>query len=154
MGIAKKLIRSGIGAVGNYLMNIADAHTGGLAGKLMRKTMKFTDKNSGLIGKVVGDIGRSVLPLNARNALTNASNKAIDLLPSGKIKDTLKSINESAVDRNDDRTQYYQHREPSNLFGNIQLPNLHRTSRSFTNIPQFQPPQPPKRRVRRRVRKV
>ena len=102
MGLMKRLIQNGIGVVGKHLLNMADVSTGGLTSKLFNKTVDYTKNHSGLIGNVIGRLGRSVLNQSIRNKLSDAATNAIKLLPSGKVKDTLKSINESAQDRYQD----------------------------------------------------
>lgn len=95
MGFMKHFIRDGIGLAGKTLMNAADVYSGGLASKLTDKGLNAIQKNSGVIGKVAGSIGRSVLSDSIRNKMANAANQAIKYLPSGKVKDTLKSLNDS-----------------------------------------------------------
>ena len=99
MGLIKRLVQNGVGVVGRHLINLADIPTGGIASKLLNKTVDFAKDNSGLIGKTIGRMGRNVLNQSIRNKLSEAATNAIQLLPSGKVKDTLKSINESAQDR-------------------------------------------------------
>lgn len=95
MGLAKDFIQGGVGLLGKAAMGVADHYTGGLASKFVNKGLDAVNRNSGLIGKVAGNIGRSVLSDSTRNKMANAANKAIEYLPSGKVKDTLKSLNES-----------------------------------------------------------
>ena len=99
MGLIKRLVQNGIGVVGRHLINLADVPTGGIASKLLNKTVDFAKDNSGLIGKTIGRLGRNILNQSIRNKLSEAATNAIQLLPSGKVKDTLKSINEAAQDR-------------------------------------------------------
>ena len=153
MGVMKNLLRSGIGVVGKSIMNVADAHTGGLASQLLNKTMDFTHGNAGIIGKVVGGIGRSVLSNNARKKLADVSTNAINMLPSGKVKQTLKSINESAIKRYDDDDDTITRNSGSAVsinprhFGSSQNSSS-RISTVSTNTPRV------KQRVRRRIRRV
>ena len=98
----KRLIQSGIGVVGKHLINLADIPTGGLTSKLLNKTADYAKDNAGLIGNTIGRMGRSVLHQSIRDKLSDAATNAIKLLPTGKVKDTLKSINESAQDRYQD----------------------------------------------------
>ena len=95
----KHFIRDGIGIAGKTLMNAADVYSGGLASKLTDKGLNAIQKNSGIIGKVAGSIGRSVLSDSIRNKMANAANQAIKYLPSGKVKDTLKSLNDSTQNK-------------------------------------------------------
>lgn len=95
----KHFIRDGIGIAGKTLMNAADVYSGGLASKLTDKGLNAIQKNSGIIGKVAGSIGRSVLSDSIRNKMSNAANQAIKYLPNGKVKDTLKSLNDSAQNK-------------------------------------------------------
>ena len=153
MGVMKNLLRSGIGVVGKSIMNVADAHTGGLASQLLNKTMDFTNDNAGIIGKVVGGIGRSVLSNNARKKLADVSTNAINMLPSGKVKQTLKSINESAIKRYDDDDDTITRNSGSAVSINPRhfrsSQNLSsRISTDSTNTPRV------KQRVRRRIRRV
>ena len=109
MGLIKRLVQNGVGVVGRHLINLADIPTGGIASKLLNKTVDFAKDNSGLIGKTIGRMGRNVLNQSIRNKLSEAATNAIQLLPSGKVKDTLKSINESAQDRyGEDNVQHSQ----------------------------------------------
>lgn len=80
-------------------MNAADVYSGGLASKLTDKGLNAIQKNSGIIGKVAGGIGRSVLSDSFRDKMSNAANQAIKYLPNGKVKDTLKSLNDSAQNK-------------------------------------------------------
>ena len=102
MGLIKRLIQNGIGVVGKHLINLADIPTGGLTSKLLNKTADYAKDNAGLIGNTIGRMGRMVLSQSIRDKLSDAATNAIKLLPTGKVKDTLKSINESAQDRYQD----------------------------------------------------
>ena len=153
MGVMKNLLRSGIGVVGKSIMNVADAHTGGLASQLLNKTMDFTNDNAGIIGKVVGGIGRSVLSNNARKKLADVSTNAINMLPSGQVKQTLKSINESAIKRYDDDDDTITRNSGSAVSINPRhfrssQNSSSRISTDSTNTPRV------KQRVRRRIRRV
>lgn len=99
MGFMKHFIRDGIGIAGKTLMNAADVYSGGLASKLTDKGLNAIQKNSGIIGKVAGGIGRFVLSDSFRDKMSNAANQAIKYLPNGKVKDTLKSLNDSAQNK-------------------------------------------------------
>ena len=152
MGVMKNLLRSGIGVVGKSIMNVADAHTGGLASQLLNKTMDFTNDNAGIIGKVVGGIGRSVLSNNARKKLADVSTNAINMLPSGKVKQTLKSINESAIKRYDDDDDTITRNSGSAVSIN---PRHFRSSQNLSSrISTDSKNTPRKKRVRRRIRRV
>lgn len=152
MGVMKNLLRSGIGVVGKSIMNVADAHTGGLASQLLNKTMDFTNDNAGIIGKVVGGIGRSVLSNNARKKLADVSTNAINMLPSGKVKQTLKSINESAIKRYDDDDDTITRNSGSAVSIN---PRHFRSSQNLSSrISTDSTNTPRKKRVRRRIRRV
>lgn len=96
MGLIKNFIRDGIGLDGKTLMTAVDMHTGRLASKLLNNRIDVVKNNSEFIGKVARGIGRSVLSDSIREKMSNATTKAIDFLPSGNVKDTLKSINEAA----------------------------------------------------------
>ena len=153
MGVMKNLLRSGIGVVGKSIMNVADAHTGGLASQLLNKTMDFTNDNAGIIGKVVGGIGRSVLSNNARKKLADVSTNAINMLPSGKVKQTLKSINESAIKRYDDDDDTITRNSGSAVSIN---PRHFRSSQNLSSRISTVSTKTPrvKQRVRRRIRRV
>ena len=152
MGVMKNLLRSGIGVVGKSIMNVADAHTGGLASQLLNKTMDFTNDNAGIIGKVVGGIGRSVLSNSARKKLADVSTNAINMLPSGKVKQTLKSINESAIKRYDDDDDTITRNSGSAVSIN---PRHFRSSQNLSSrISTDSTNTPRKKRVRRRIRRV
>ena len=93
MGLIKRLIQNGIGVVGKHLINLADIPTGGLTSKLLNKTADYAKDNAGLIGNTIGRMGRMVLSQSIRDKLSDAATNAIKLLPTGKVKDALKSIN-------------------------------------------------------------
>ena len=93
------MIRSGIGLAGKTLMRAADGMSGGIASRLLNRTLDYAKSHSGVIGKVAGDVGRKVLSESVRNKLSNAATNAIEYLPSGKVKDTLKRINEATQNK-------------------------------------------------------
>ena len=99
MGMFNNMIRSGIGLAGKTLMRAADGMSGGLAGRLLNRTLDYAKSHSGVIGKVAGDVGRRYLSDTVRDKLSNAANKAIEYIPSGKVKDTLKRINEATQNK-------------------------------------------------------
>ena len=93
------MIRSGIGLAGKTLMRAADGMSGGLASRLLNRTLDYANSHSGVIGKVAGDFGRRYLSDTVRSKLSNAATKAIDYIPSGKVKDTLKRINQATQNK-------------------------------------------------------
>ena len=99
MGIIHNMIRSGIGIAGKTLMRAADGASGGIASRLLNRTLDYAKSNSGVIGKVAGNIGRRVLSDSVRDKLSNAATKAIEYIPSGKVKDTLKRINDATQNK-------------------------------------------------------
>ena len=99
MGLMHNMIRSGIGLAGKTLMGAANGVSGGLAGRLLNRTLNYSNSHSGVIGKVAGDVGRKVFSDSFRNKLSNAANKAIEYIPSGKVKDTLKRLNEATQNK-------------------------------------------------------
>ena len=99
MGLFNNMIRSGIGLAGKTLMRAADGVSGGIASRLLNRTLDYAKANSGVIGKVAGDAGRRYLSDSVRNKLSNAATKAIEYIPSGKVKDTLKRINEATQNK-------------------------------------------------------
>ena len=99
MGIFNNMIRSGIGIAGKSLIGAANGMSGGLAGKLLNSTLDYAKTHSGIIGKVAGDFGRRVLSDSVRNRLANAATKAIEYIPSGKVKETLKRINDATQNK-------------------------------------------------------
>ena len=99
MGLFNNMIRSGIGLVGKSLIGAANGMSGGLAGKLLNRSLDYAKSHSGIIGKVAGDFGRRVFSDSIRNKLSNAANKAIEYIPSGKVKDTLKRINDATQNK-------------------------------------------------------
>ena len=99
MGLMHNMIRSGIGLAGKTLMGAANGVSGGLASRLLNCTLDYAKSHSGVIGKVAGDAGRRYLSESFRNKLSNAANKAIEYIPSGKVKDTLKRINEATQNK-------------------------------------------------------
>ena len=99
MGLMHNMIRSGIGLAGKTLMRAADGVSGGIASRLLNRTLDYAKSHSGVIGKVAGDVGRKFLSDTVRDKLSNAATKAIDYIPSGKVKDTLKRINEATQNK-------------------------------------------------------
>jgi hypothetical protein len=82
---------------------------GGIVNKLGRAGADLIrnnrDKVVGIAGKVAGEIGRNILPEHVRNAVSTIADKAIDLVPEGKVKETLKELNDTAQDRNNNYTK-------------------------------------------------
>lgn len=106
MGILRKLIKSGIGHVGNYIGNMANAATGGSAGLLGKWVLDKAHSNAGKIGKIAKSFGQAVLSKETRNKLSKGADEIISYLPGGKIKETLKKINNSAQGRNESNNNY------------------------------------------------
>ena len=99
MGLFGNLVRSGIGIAGKTLMTAANTASGGIAGRLLNRTLNYAKNNAGVIGKVAGNFGCNMLSDSVRNRLSNAATKAIEYIPSGKVKDTLKRINEATQNK-------------------------------------------------------
>lgn len=99
MGVMKSFIRDGIGIAGKALMTAADSASGGLASKVMNRGLDIATKNSGVIGKVAGGIGRNFLSDTIRSRMASMADKTIDYLPSGKLKSTLKSLNDATQNK-------------------------------------------------------
>lgn len=95
----KSWIRTGIGLVGKHAMNFLNGATGGLAGMIANKVTDSMDNNSGLIGKVVGHLGRKYLSQKTRDRLSRFADKALDYLPDSKVKTALTKINDSAQNK-------------------------------------------------------
>ena len=95
MGVMKSFIRDGIGIAGKALMTAADSASGGLASKVMNRGLDIATKNSGVIGKVAGGIGRNFLSDTIRSRMASIADNTIDYLPSSKLKSTLKSLNDA-----------------------------------------------------------
>ena len=104
MGFLKSWIKQGVGLAGKHLLNTANAYTGGLAGKIGSDALNYANKNSGLIGKALSTIGKSVFNDEARNKMSSLADKALKYIPDGKIKDTLTKINDSAQGRQTNNT--------------------------------------------------
>ena len=83
------------GLAGKALSGLANYYSGGLAGKVGN----LIKSHSGLIGKVAGDIGRSVVPSKVRNAISSITDSALKLVPEGEVKSTLSKINDAAQGR-------------------------------------------------------
>jgi hypothetical protein len=92
MGLLSKALKLG----GNLVSAGLNHVTGGAAGVLGNKALDFANKHSGVIGKVIGGIGRAALSDETRSKISNFAEKAIDVLPKGRIKSTLSSINSSS----------------------------------------------------------
>lgn len=101
MGLLSKIVKTGLGAAANWAKGTLNSATGGMAGVLGNKVLDAAHKHSGILGKVVGGIGRAVLNDNARNSLSKAADTAMKFIPSGKVKDTLSKINNAAQNRSD-----------------------------------------------------
>ena len=86
-------------------MNAANAYTGGLAGKIFDSGVEHLNKHSGLIGKALNTIGKSVFSDETRNKISSLADKALNYIPDGKIKDTLSKINDSAQGRQNNNIQ-------------------------------------------------
>ena len=96
MGFLRNIVKDGIGLIGKHAMNVANGATGGLAGTTMHMINHSLNANAGLIGKVARGLGRKLLSDNVRGKLSNAADKAINVLPSGPMKDALSKINNIA----------------------------------------------------------
>ena len=99
MDVMKSFIRDCIGIAGKALMTAADSASGGLASKVMNRGLDMATKNSGVIGKVAGGIGRNFLSDTIRSRMASMADKTIDYLPSGKLKSTLKSLNDATQNK-------------------------------------------------------
>ena len=99
MGLFNNMIRRGVGLAGKTLMRAADGMSGGIASRLLNRTLDYAKSHSCVIGKVAGDVGRRYLSDTVRSKLSNAATKAIDYIPSGKVKDTLKRINQATQNK-------------------------------------------------------
>lgn len=99
MGFFKKLIKGAVGAAGKHLMGMANAATGGIAGKLVDTVVQGANKHAGIIGKVARGIGRAVLSDETRNKLSNFADSALKYIPGGAVKTALKKINNAAQGR-------------------------------------------------------
>lgn len=104
MGFFRNMIRTGIGTAGKLLGGFANHMTGGLAGKVGGEILNAATKHAGVIGKVAQGIGRTILSDDARNALSKVADSAMKLIPDGKVKNALRSINDSAQGRNEMHT--------------------------------------------------
>ena len=101
MGFFKKLIKGAVGAAGKHLMGMANAATGGIAGKLVDTVVQGANKHAGIIGKVARGIGRAVLSDETRNKLSNFADSALKYIPGGAVKTALKKINNAAQGRDE-----------------------------------------------------
>lgn len=95
MGI-KSLFKGTLGYLGKRVANTLDSTTGGLSTHIGKKVLDFAHKNAGVIGKTVGNIGRSVLSDKTRDTLSKVTDSAMKFIPEGKIKDTISNISKSA----------------------------------------------------------
>ena len=95
----QRWFKEGVGLAGKHLMNVANASTGGLAGKLVNGGLNAASKNAGLIGKGLNWIGHKVLNDRAREKLSNFADEALEYIPSGKVKKVLSKINNAAQER-------------------------------------------------------
>lgn len=95
----KSWIRTGIGLAGKHAMNFLNGATGGLAGMIANKVTNDLDNNSGLIGKVVGHLGRKYLSQKTRDRLSRFADKALEYLPDSKVKTALSNINDAAQNK-------------------------------------------------------
>lgn len=99
MGLLSKIVKTGVGLAGNWAKGALNAATGGTAGVLGNKVLSAAHKHSGVLGKVIGGVGRAILNDNTRNALSSAADTALKFIPGGKVKDTLSRINNVAQGR-------------------------------------------------------
>jgi hypothetical protein len=86
------------------LSRIWDAATsflpfGNTINKLGRTVASGISDHAGIIGKVGGQLAREFIPESVRNTASSIADKAIDLIPEGKVKHTLQQINDTAQDR-------------------------------------------------------
>ena len=82
MGVMKSFIRDGIGIAGKALMTAADSASGGLASKVMNRGLGIAAKNSGVIGKVAGGIGRNFLSAIIRSRMASMADNTLKILKS------------------------------------------------------------------------
>lgn len=98
-GFLKKFIKTGVGLATKHLMNFANNHTGGLAGKLVNTAIDGVNKHAGIIGKVAQGIGRNLLSDDARKKLSNFADSAIKYIPKGSVRTALEKVNNAAQGR-------------------------------------------------------
>ena len=89
----KDWFKEGVGLAGKHLINTANAATGGIVGQLLNDGLNYVNNNAGLVGKGLKWIGNKYLSKGTRDTLSNIANKAIDHIPDGIVKDTMKKIN-------------------------------------------------------------
>ena len=98
-GFLKKFIKTGVGLATKHLMNFANNHTGGLAGKLVNTAIDGVNKHAGIIGKVAQGIGRNLLSDETREKLSNFADSAIKYIPKGSVRTALEKVNNAAQGR-------------------------------------------------------
>ena len=96
----KQWFKEGIGLAGKHLMNVANASTGGLAGKIGNDILNYANKNAGLIGKGLNKFGHWILNDRGREKVSNAADKVLEQMPkSWKVSKVLNKINDAAQGR-------------------------------------------------------
>ena len=74
-------------------------YTGKGLGFVGKAAGRFIDRHAGIIGKGIGAAGRAMFLPFQRRAYSAISDKAISLMPKGKVRDTLSIINDAAQGR-------------------------------------------------------
>ena len=93
-------IKQGVGLAGKHLINSVNSASGGLIGKLVNDGIDYANKNAGIIGKGLRIMGKNYLSDGVRNTLSNLTDKALEHMPDGNVKDTLTKLNNIAQGRN------------------------------------------------------
>ena len=95
------LVKKGVGLAGKYVLNTANAYTGGLAGKILNDSTNWLNKGKTIseVGSELNSLGHWLLNDKGRQGLSNLADKALTIMPNGKIKNILSKINDVAQGR-------------------------------------------------------
>ena len=89
------MVRSGL----SHSLGALNLVTLGLAGKVAGMGINHMNNNAGKIGKAARGFGYATLNQRQRNDLSSVADTAIRYMPKGKMKNTLKKINDAAQQR-------------------------------------------------------
>ncbi len=89
--VFKSLVRGAL-TVGGYMNPL----NYGIQGRIIHN---YANKKAGIIGRAARKIGYRYMSENTRNKFADVADTAIDFMPTGRVKNTLKRINDYAQGR-------------------------------------------------------
>ena len=95
------LVKKGVGLAGKYALHGLNNMTGGIAGQVFNDSMNWLNKGktTSEIGSELNSLGKWLLNDRGREQLSNLADKALKIMPNGKVKNILSKINDAAQGR-------------------------------------------------------